>query len=983
MDISREDIAQVPSLFQLTLSSISNISLWSFSCDDVPETAVPGLLEKIKQTDFDLDLLPNFLPASLQYLDLTGYSNLTEDTLLVIIKKCFCITDLILNDVPLITESIVPKIFWNLPDLRYLSLGAGVGSLSMLEVVQGPIKLLYLEINSASMDEMWLEQLRYFPDLISLKLRNVSIPKSQPFKLPPNLAIVDITTSYQKVSDDRLNLFTFFMTNAPSLREFAYGGKYRFSAEEIGPIVANDLRVLQAKSKIKVSKAVVDVISDTCHNLEEVSDLLLITSQTDTSVLGEVAFPTGGTEKIHFRYTTKKLNTDYSGITSESAWEEGPTRFYVPPGTTFVLPIDPCQTLKHMELTFNGALDIVDLLQLFPNLEVLDLRTLTLNLAKQPTDVNQVLGSKLKRLALRSLKIATGTIDLFAKSKSLKKVTLTVDKIEEYAEKAVQFDELLVKFPFVEKMKLLSAAPKQLTITNRKNGDAEPQPVEDHPLKYLYFSRELNTTDTLIVESIDFNRYKHLQLLSFEGTYLGHDTILHTKLKALLVNNIQGLYKTTFKLPETLYCLKWESPYLHDDIMAAIPKMKKLGVVQFASQFSDRVSKVYGNNLRNTAINGRTLKYFVPRRQEVTKTNLLSAFSGIKQVSSPTEKLHHLLESSGSNLSIPELQLIAEMYSRQEISLRSDLPVVHVKIRLTSGAVMNINCNPIHRVIDLYAYARHAVKLGDKAFDLVIPPKQVLDLSTYDKTVQELRLANTTLIQKIREATPVENELRSFGLFHSRLINFNKTSSAGISNQQEKPLKKSDAAPVNNNNNTTSHVDAAESPDDDMSDESYGSESDMDESEQGPDDEEDTMAISDDDDLDMYFVLEKDEKKEEITAENKHLLDQLNAETLRMSREHHAQNEREENEEVRRKYEAEQRRIEDERMRQFNERLQHQIRNNLQPVNQAPQITAYQPPQPVNFVPAQQVNPLNNAEFMTDEEMARMLQEEEYFQGNF
>ena len=134
---------------------------------------------------------------------------------------------------------------------------------------------------------------------------------------------------------------------------------------------------------------------------------------------------------------------------------------------------------------------------------------------------------------------------------------------------------------------------------------------------------------------------------------------------------------------------------------------------------------------------------------------------------------------------------------------------------------------------------------------MVISPKQVLDLSTYDKTVQELRLANTTLIQKIREATPVENELRSFGLFHSRLINFNKTSSAGISNQQEKPLKKSDAAPVNNNNNMTSHVDAAESPDDDMSDESYGSESDMDESEQGPDDEEDSMLISDDDDLDV------------------------------------------------------------------------------------------------------------------------------------
>lgn len=103
MDVVRESFVQVPSLFQLTLSSISNISLWSFSCDDIPESAVPGLLQKIKLTglysrffritnsdyfsDFDLDLLPNLLPASVQYLDLTGYRTLTEDTLLVIIKK--------------------------------------------------------------------------------------------------------------------------------------------------------------------------------------------------------------------------------------------------------------------------------------------------------------------------------------------------------------------------------------------------------------------------------------------------------------------------------------------------------------------------------------------------------------------------------------------------------------------------------------------------------------------------------------------------------------------------------------------------------------------------------------------------------------------------------------------------------------------------------------------------------------------------------
>ncbi len=39
----------VPTLFQLALSYISNLSLWSFA-QDIPETAVPGLLKKIKLT---------------------------------------------------------------------------------------------------------------------------------------------------------------------------------------------------------------------------------------------------------------------------------------------------------------------------------------------------------------------------------------------------------------------------------------------------------------------------------------------------------------------------------------------------------------------------------------------------------------------------------------------------------------------------------------------------------------------------------------------------------------------------------------------------------------------------------------------------------------------------------------------------------------------------------------------------------------------
>jgi hypothetical protein len=116
----------------------------------------------------------------------------------------------------------------------------------------------------------------------------------------------------------------------------------------------------------------------------------------------------------------------------------------------------------------------------------------------------------------------------------------------------------------------------------------------------------------------------------------------------------------------------------------------------------------------------------------------------------------------------------------------------------------------------------------------------------------------------------------------------------------------------------------------------------------------------------MYLMPEKDEKKEEITGENKYLLDQMNAEALRNSRQLQAQKEQEEREAEARIREEERRRA-DEAAR---------IRR-IQGVNY--HIPAMQP---INFVPAQDPHPLNNG-FMTDEEMARMLQEEEYEEGLF
>jgi hypothetical protein len=148
--------------------------------------------------------------------------------------------------------------------------------------------------------------------------------------------------------------------------------------------------------------------------------------------------------------------------------------------------------------------------------------------------------------------------------------------------------------------------------------------------------------------------------------------------------------------------------------------------------------------------------------------------------------------------------------------------------------------------ISLFGNYNSAVKLGDKAFDLVVPPREILDLSTYDKTVQELRLTNTILIQKLRESTPVENELRNFGLYHPQLMKFGKSSGAELNNSQQQSLKKSDSVPVNNNNNLTSHVDENAM---DASSDSYESQSDDEEPDRESDfdEDDDDMQVSDDD----------------------------------------------------------------------------------------------------------------------------------------
>lgn len=127
--------------------------------------------------------------------------------------------------------------------------------------------------------------------------------------------------------------------------------------------------------------------------------------------------------------------------------------------------------------------------------------------------------------------------------------------------------------------------------------------------------------------------------------------------------------------------------------------------------------------------------------------------------------------------------------------------------------------------------------MGDKSFELVIPPRTILDISQYDKTVEELKLANTLLIQKLREAEPVENEMKTFGVYHSKLISMGRS-------QDNMKISQNDILPSNNTNILDQSMRVSD--DDDESSFQSGSCSDMDD-----DDDQESLSDNEDDNEDF------------------------------------------------------------------------------------------------------------------------------------
>ncbi len=342
-------------------------------------------------------------------------------------------------------------------------------------------------------------------------------------------------------------------------------------------------------------QTVADVISDTCQQLAEVSGLNLFVTATDGVHFGQVLIPAGGAS-VCFTYTRKKLNHDYSGITSETAWKEGPTKFSAPFLASYVLPIDPCPTLKTLELT-DGTVDVVEMLQLFPNLEVLVLNGVTLKLQKQLPVAGHALGSKLKILDLRCKEVPAGAIDLLSTSSSLKRVTLYLNLIPEFNRQPIHLDHVLRKFPCVKHLTLSGCSAAAITITNDGNTKAV-KAMTYHPLKELVIKGSSDLEYVVIrtalsLRNLDFNRYKQLQVLTLDNVYIGANVTLHSRLRVLCVLGLLSMY-SKFSFPETLYHLTWHSRYLHEQLLKAVPNMKSLCSADLSAYLREQTEKILG-----------------------------------------------------------------------------------------------------------------------------------------------------------------------------------------------------------------------------------------------------------------------------------------------------------------------------------------------------------------------------------------------------
>ncbi len=353
---------------------------------------------------------------------------------------------------------------------------------------------------------------------------------------------------------------------------------------------------------VKVSKFVVDAINDTCQKLEEVSGLSRIIEDDKSELIGERSLAAGAIAKIHFIFTNKKLNYDFTEITSgDGAWKEGPMSFYAPTLAVYTLPIDPCLTLRTLILQ-SGTVDVVELLQLFPNLEHLDISGATLKMEKKQQDDTQILGYHLKSLKLVPMQMPVGAMDLLTRSKSLKKVSLEINRIPEFKLETLHFDKLLEKFPFAEELKI-EVVTDATTITNQ-NEDASDlgsnTNFSDHPVRKLSFIRRpvviVNALpNNLTLRRIDLGRYKNLQALKLQEVYLGVDVKLPTRLRVLEVEDIHGLYKESFNIPLTLYHLQWKSNMMFSEILAAMHNMKHLRSVQFMGHLQERAEQLFGD----------------------------------------------------------------------------------------------------------------------------------------------------------------------------------------------------------------------------------------------------------------------------------------------------------------------------------------------------------------------------------------------------
>eukprot|EP00029_Vermamoeba_vermiformis_P005458 TRINITY_DN1902_c0_g1_i1.p1 TRINITY_DN1902_c0_g1~~TRINITY_DN1902_c0_g1_i1.p1 ORF type:complete len:884 (+),score=38.50 TRINITY_DN1902_c0_g1_i1:75-2726(+) len=792
-----KDRDQVVSLHDLTCINGRSQNEHLYDLNEWPEEHVAALIKE--QCLERPDLLHLKLPSSLLKLDLSYCTTIRDEDVAQVIKQCIQLTSIILNGNELLTNGILAHVL-RLPHLdrlclanlrRITSVTHEAREINVREGRACPLRVL--EVENCSMDDSWMEALTHLPYLEHFKSVGACDPQEGflAITMPANLRSVEITLSQkaQCVARQR-ELFLFFLHNpsAETLQRFIYNPSKGITVDSKPDLFAAvNLRTLETNANVIMSRDFLHTLSTVCRHLNSFCD------------------PIGGKGMMgHWELERNKLlmKLDYhSGYlfkapaANDDIWNTNPkivSARSMHPNQPLGLPMQQIASVESLDLTNVVIQDIGLLLSQLPNLKHLTLNQITMRNPGLGVETTFSL-PLLETLHLESRVDLPIIWAISSRATNLKKVTLAPALVKEFQKpNTVWISVLLEAFPRVEKLILTtlawSRAPnKQFKV---ELGVLNTDRARNLPLKFLMLRktkvrRQYTPDDPYLdcefnfVSKTNFELLPNLLYLEMNNVRINEDIVLGgPNMKMLWIEGPLALGPAArLGFPSRILKLGWRVKSHGTDICKLLPSMKYLQSIHIVPEAKNQ----WHTNLElsQADVKSRT-GAAVELDKDAPKVYAQQAAVVSKPLIDPNYRYHAYTET--------EINDLREMFSIHQISTKKNEETVTLGLKLANGPSLVILCNPTHRVMDLYGYVRHEMKI-DIGFDLVKVPDMILDVKTFKKTIGELHLQNSSLHQVLRNYDSVEYQLKLSTVFLSlpsiprtagRLQNHNLSSNMNV-----------------------------------------------------------------------------------------------------------------------------------------------------------------------------------------------------------